>query len=118
MGEEDAPQPAQANGQEKEAPQPGCGGGGCKKAPKEPKPARSNSGKGGCACTKPSVKEGGPTTKAGVLQLAQKSVHGGIEVVVQEDEIDLPWHAVPTAKEVVEDLASNAESGLSSGARE
>ena len=56
----------------------------------------------------------GPLDKAGIVQLAQKGE--GLEaVVVQDDEIDLPWHAVPDAKDVVEDLASDAAEGLTGG---
>jgi len=53
-------------------------------------------------------------TRGDMVQLAQKSTPG-FEVVVQEEEIDNPWHSVPTAKEVVDDLASDAAVGLSSG---
>ncbi|KIY92699.1 cation transporting ATPase [Monoraphidium neglectum] len=50
-------------------------------------------------------------SKADIIQMAQ-----GLEVVVQADDEEevLPWHSVPTAQEVMADLASNAETGLAS----
>lgn len=65
---------------------------------------------------KASKAEGGPLDKKGTIAVAQKSA-GDLQslAVVAEDEIDLPWHAVPDAKDVVEDLASSVHDGLSSG---
>lgn len=56
-------------------------------------------------------------SKADIIQLAQNK-SAGLDVVVQGDDEDvLPWHAVPNVKDVIDDLASNAEAGLTSGGR-
>ncbi|KAI8469567.1 MAG: cation transporting ATPase [Monoraphidium minutum] len=49
-------------------------------------------------------------SKADIIQMAQKSA--GVEVVVQDEDDVLPWHAVPDIKEVIEDLATDATNGL------
>ena len=51
-----------------------------------------------------------------IISIAQGSESRGIEVVTLNDSEEelVPWHAVPDVAEVVEDLASNAETGLSS----
>lgn len=67
---------------------------------------------------KASKAEAGPLGPKGIKLLAQKSdalaALGGV-ATVEEDAIDLPWHAVKDSKEVIEDLSSSVHDGLSSG---
>ena len=56
--------------------------------------------------------------KKSIVQVAKNggAQASNLEVVIDGSEDDvLPWHAVHNANEVVQDLASNVEDGLSSG---
>ncbi len=52
-----------------------------------------------------------PLNKASIIQLATQSKVGWD--IASPDEDTVPWHSVPTAEEVVAELASSVTSGLS-----
>jgi hypothetical protein len=71
--------------------------------------------------------EAAVTSKAEVIELARRPSEGNLQqIVVQgaaqnaqewdDSDVDLPWHAVATPEDVLEDLLTTTE-GLTSGAR-
>lgn len=53
-------------------------------------------------------------TQASIISIAKRSTIGtSTHVAIDCEDVEVPWHAVETAEEVVEELASSSAEGLS-----